>query len=190
MKILTQNFKNKIISILLGLDGRVTFSDYVWKDVRIQPEYWSKRLVFIYRLGRINLYYSKKNSFRKKIWRKIYLHLNIKVVEGKLNSHVPASAYIGQGTKFFHPYNVIINSHSYIGGNSVLRHNVTIGNLGKGSQDSPRIEYGASFGSGSSVIGPIHIGHHSKIGSNAVVTKSFPDNAVIVGIPGKNIRKD
>lgn len=184
------DFKNQVIKIILGLDGRVLFSEYVWHDVKIQPEYWSKRLVLIYRLGRINLYYSKKNSLRKKLWRKIYLHLNLKITEGKLNSHIPASAYIGQGSKFFHPYNVIINSHSYIGGNSVFRHNVTIGNVGNGNQDSPHIEYGASFGAGSALIGPIHIGHHSKVGANSVVTKDFPNYSVIVGAPGKNINKD
>ncbi|KRN33438.1 acyltransferase [Weissella halotolerans] len=184
-----KQLKNKLVQVIMGLDGRVQFSDYVWQDVRLQPEYWSKWLVFIYRLGRINLYYSKPHSVRKKIWRKIYLKLNIKVTEGKLNSHLPASAYIGQGSKFFHPYGVIINSHAYVGGHSVFRHNVTIGNLGQGSQDSPRIEYRASFGSGSTLIGPIHIGHHATTGANAVVTKSFPDYAVIVGVPGKNIRQ-
>lgn len=183
------NFKNQVIKEILGLDGRVEFSEYVWHDVKIQPEYWSKRLVFIYRLGRINLYYSKKNSLRKKIWRKIYLHLNLKITEGKLNSHIPASAYIGQGTKFYHPYNVIINSHSYIGGNSTLRHNITIGNAGNGTQESPHIEHSTSFGAGAALIGPINIGHHSKIGANSVVTKSFPEYSTIVGVPGKNINR-
>ncbi|MDR3190078.1 MAG: hypothetical protein LBT80_02590 [Lactobacillaceae bacterium] len=186
-----KNIKNKLAKLIMGLDGRVTFSEYVWDEVKLQPEYWSKRLIFIYRLGRINLYYTKKNTLRKKLWRKIYLYLNIHITEGKLNSHIPASLYIGKGTKFYHPYSVMINSHAYIGGGSILRHNVTIGNVGRfaGDQASPRIEYGTSIGAGASIIGDITIGHHAKIGTNAVVNKSFPDYAILVGMPAVNKNK-
>ena len=42
-------------------------------------------------------------------------------------------------------------------------------------------------GSGSQVLGPIVIGKNAKIGANAVVTKDVPENAVMIGIPAKNI---
>ena len=42
-------------------------------------------------------------------------------------------------------------------------------------------------GSGAQILGPIFIGKNSKIGANAVVTKDVPENAVMIGIPAKNV---
>ena len=42
-------------------------------------------------------------------------------------------------------------------------------------------------GSGAQVLGPVIVGKNAKIGANAVVTKDVPENAVMVGIPAKNI---
>jgi serine O-acetyltransferase len=38
------------------------------------------------------------------------------------------------------------------------------------------------------VLGNIEIGNDSRIGANAVVTKSVPDHSVVVGVPGQVIR--
>ena len=42
-------------------------------------------------------------------------------------------------------------------------------------------------GSGAQILGPVIIGANAKIGANAVVTKDVPENAVMVGIPAKNV---
>ena len=42
-------------------------------------------------------------------------------------------------------------------------------------------------GSGAQILGPVVIGKNAKIGANAVVTKDVPENAVMVGIPAKNV---
>jgi serine O-acetyltransferase len=36
-------------------------------------------------------------------------------------------------------------------------------------------------------LGPVTVGANAKIGANAVVTKDVPENAVMVGIPAKNV---
>ena len=51
----------------------------------------------------------------------------------------------------------------------------------------PTIEDNVVIGSGAQVLGPIVVGKNSKIGANAVVTKNVPENAVMVGIPAKNV---
>src|SRR6056300_257091 len=48
---------------------------------------------------------------------------------------------------------------------------------------------GVVVGSGAQILGPVIIGTHAKIGANAVVTKDVPENAVMVGIPAKNVGK-
>ena len=40
------------------------------------------------------------------------------------------------------------------------------------------------------IIGKIVVGNQVAIGENAVVTKDVPDNAVVVGIPGRIINYD
>ena len=43
-------------------------------------------------------------------------------------------------------------------------------------------------GAGAKVLGPINIGDHSRIGSNAVVVKSVPPKSTVVGVPGRMIQ--
>ena len=38
------------------------------------------------------------------------------------------------------------------------------------------------------LLGPIKIGNNARIGANAVVIKDVPDNATVVGVPGRVIR--
>ena len=42
-------------------------------------------------------------------------------------------------------------------------------------------------GSGAQILGPVMVGTNAKVGANAVVTKDVPENAVMVGIPAKNV---
>ena len=41
---------------------------------------------------------------------------------------------------------------------------------------------------GAIVFGGITVGNNAEIGANAVVNKPVPENAVVVGVPGKVIR--
>ena len=45
------------------------------------------------------------------------------------------------------------------------------------------------IGAGAKVLGDIRIGDDTRIGANAVVVKSVPENSVVVGVPGQNIAR-
>ena len=51
----------------------------------------------------------------------------------------------------------------------------------------PTLEDNVVIGSGAQILGPVIVGKNAKIGANAVVTKDVPENAVMIGIPAKNI---
>ena len=51
----------------------------------------------------------------------------------------------------------------------------------------PTLRDNVVVGSGAQILGPVIVGKNAKIGANAVVTKNVPENAVMVGIPAKNV---
>ena len=70
-----------------------------------------------------------------------------------------------------------------------LRQGCTVGRAdSEGTGRLPRIGNYVEFGANVCVIGDIEIGNNVKIGAGAVVTKSVPDNSVVVGIPAKVVK--
>lgn len=54
----------------------------------------------------------------------------------------------------------------------------------------PKIGDNCYIAAGARIIGGVEIGNNCVIGVNAVVTKSFPDNCIIAGIPAKVIKEN
>ena len=50
------------------------------------------------------------------------------------------------------------------------------------------VKTGASIGGGATILPGITIGRHAMVGAGAVVTKSVPDGAVVVGNPARIVR--
>lgn len=92
------------------------------------------------------------------------------------------------GRRFFidHGMGVVIGETAEIGDDVTLYHGVTLGgttwNAGK---RHPTLEDNVVIGAGAKVLGPITIGKGAKIGSNSVVVKDVPEEATVVGIPGR-----
>ena len=104
-------------------------------------------------------------------------------------------AKIGKNLFIDHGMGVVIGETSEIGDNVTIYHMVTLGGISP-SIDSdnqrdvkrhPTLKDNVVVGSGAQVLGPIVVGKNAKIGANAVVTKNVPENAVMVGIPAKNV---
>jgi len=104
------------------------------------------------------------------------------------------------GKKFFidHGMGVVIGETSEIGDNVTIYHAATLGGISPSIKSDeqrdvkrhPTLKNNVVVGSGAQVLGPIIVGENAKIGANAVVTKDVPANAVMVGIPAKNVNED
>ena len=104
-------------------------------------------------------------------------------------------AKIGENLFIDHGMGVVIGETSEIGNNVTIYHMVTLGGISpsinsndqRGSKRHPTLMDNVVVGAGAQVLGPVVVGKNAKIGANAVVTKDVPENAVMVGIPAKNV---
>lgn len=97
-------------------------------------------------------------------------------------------ARIGPGFFIDHGMGVVIGETTEIGADVTLYHGVTLGgtSLNKGKRH-PTLGDRVVVGAGAKLLGAIDIGDDCRIGANAVVVKSVPPNAVVVGVPGQPV---
>jgi cysteinyl-tRNA synthetase len=99
-------------------------------------------------------------------------------------------AKIGAGFFIDHGMGVVIGETAEIGENCLLYQGVTLGGTGKEKgKRHPTLGNNVVVGAGAKILGPIRIGNGVKIGANSVVLKSIPDYAIVVGVPGRIIKK-
>ena len=104
-------------------------------------------------------------------------------------------AKIGKNLFIDHGMGVVIGETSNIKDNVTIYHMVTLGGIAPSINSNeqrdikrhPTLENNVVVGSGAQVLGPVVVGKNAKVGANAVVTKDVPENAVMIGIPAKNI---
>lgn len=95
-------------------------------------------------------------------------------------------ARIGRRCFIDHGMGVVIGETAEIGDDCTLYHGVTLGGTTwqKGKRH-PTLGRGVIVGAGAKILGPITVGDHAKIGSNAVVIKDVPVGATALGIPAR-----
>lgn len=100
-------------------------------------------------------------------------------------------ARIGRRVFIDHGMGVVIGETAEIGDDCTLYHGVTLGGTSwnKGKRH-PTLGVGVVIGAGAKILGPITVGDHAKVGSNAVVVKDVPPNATAVGIPARILDSD
>jgi len=95
-------------------------------------------------------------------------------------------AKIGQRFFIDHGMGVVIGETAEIGNDCTLYHGVTLGGTSwKKGKRHPTLGDNVIVGAGAKVLGPIMVGHGGRIGSNAVVVKDVPNDATVVGVPGR-----
>jgi serine O-acetyltransferase len=108
------------------------------------------------------------------------------LVRGFTGVEIHPGAEIGENLFIDHGMGVIIGETAQIGDRVTLYHGVTLGgtSLSKGKRH-PTLEDDVVVGAGAKILGDITVGHHARVGANAVVIRSVPPNSVIVGVPGQ-----
>jgi serine O-acetyltransferase len=98
-------------------------------------------------------------------------------------------ARIGSGFFIDHGMGVVVGETAEIGANVTLYQGVTLGGTGFATgKRHPTVEDNVTIGSGAKLLGPIVVGHGSKIGANSVVIHDVPANSTVVGNPGHPVR--
>ena len=101
------------------------------------------------------------------------------------------AAKIGQGLFIDHGMGVVIGETAELGDDVTLYQGVTLGGTGFATgKRHPTVQDNVTIGSGAKLLGPIVVGHGSKIGANSVVIHDVPPNSTVVGNPGHPVRVD
>jgi len=101
------------------------------------------------------------------------------------------AARIGRHFFIDHGMGVVVGETAEIADNVTLYQGVTLGGTGFATgKRHPTVEDNVTIGSGAKLLGPIRIGHGSKIGANTVVIHDVPPNSTVVGNPGHPVRVD
>tara|TARA_B100001057_G_scaffold491913_1_gene583179 strand:+ start:357 stop:944 length:588 start_codon:yes stop_codon:yes gene_type:complete len=104
-------------------------------------------------------------------------------------------AKIGKNLFIDHGMGVVIGETSDIGDNVTIYHMATLGGIAPSINSDnqrdvkrhPTLKDNVVVGSGAQILGPVVVGKNAKVGANAVVTKDVGEDAVMVGIPAKNV---
>lgn len=134
----------------------------------------------LYRIG--NYFHRKKIPFIPKLVQNLIFLV--------FNSYIPSSATIGANTRFaYGGIGVVIHSDAIIGEGCLLGQGITIGAkeafASVNANKCPEIGDNCYISAGARIIGDIKIGSSCIVGASSVVTKSFSDNAIIIGVPAK-----
>lgn len=129
-------------------------------------------------------------SQKGKLWAPLYLISMMILQRYKYKYGIDISPKTKIGTGFYvgHFGGIVINSEAKIGENLTISQGVTIGMANRGEKKGVAIiGDNVYIGPGAKIVGAVRIGNNAAIGANCVVTKDVPDNAVVVGVPGKVI---
>jgi len=98
-------------------------------------------------------------------------------------------ATIGRRLVIDHGTGIVIGEKAEIGDDCLLYQGVTLGGTGKDvGKRHPTLGNNVMVGSGAKVLGPFKVGDNARIAANSVVLREVPDNATVVGVPGRVVR--
>jgi serine O-acetyltransferase len=158
------------------------------EDLKAQREgllglgFWA---ILVYRFGHAR--YAVKNKIIRAPWTIVYIILH-KLIEIICGITIGSTAVIGRRLCIEHHGCIVIHGACVIGDDCLIRHGVSLGNTGLDDPfGAPRVGHRVQIGAGAKILGRISVGNDVIIGANAVVTRDVPDNAVMGGVPARNL---
>lgn len=98
-------------------------------------------------------------------------------------------ATIGRRLVIDHGTGIVIGETAEIGDDCLLYQGVTLGGTGKDiGKRHPTLGNNVMVGAGAKVLGPFRVGNNARIAANSVVLREVPDNATVVGVPGRIVK--
>ncbi len=99
------------------------------------------------------------------------------------------AAKIAPGVFIDHGEGVVIGETAEVGTGTVIYQGVTLGGTGKQTgKRHPTVGEHCVISAGAKILGDITIGDYAKVGAGAVVLKSVPPHATVVGVPARIVR--
>lgn len=98
-------------------------------------------------------------------------------------------AKIGRRLVIDHGTGIVIGETAELGDDCLLYQGVTLGGTGKDvGKRHPTLGNNVMVGSGAKILGPFRVGNNARIAANSVVLREVPDNATVVGVPGRVVK--
>jgi serine O-acetyltransferase len=94
------------------------------------------------------------------------------------------------GDRFFidHGMGVVIGETAQIGNDVLIYQGVVLGGVSQEkTKRHPTLGNNVVVGAGAILLGPIKVGDGARIGAGSVVINDVPENATVVGVPGRAI---
>jgi len=139
--------------------------------------------IIVYRYGQWVLY-----RCRLPVWKQLHqlsYYYWFFWVRTRLQIELPRTTAIDAGLRIDHFGAILINCQLIAGKNLTITHGVLVGETDTGV---PRMGDNVAIGVGAKIIGGLMLHNGVMVGAGAVVTKSFPENAIIAGVPAKLLR--
>ena len=98
-------------------------------------------------------------------------------------------ATIGRRLVIDHSTGIVIGETAIIGDDCLLYQGVTLGGTGKDvGKRHPTLGNNVMVGCGAKLLGPFTVGDNARIAANSVVLRDVPQDATVVGVPGRVVR--
>lgn len=173
----------------------------IQEDMRFRCEYEHKRLTLL-QVIKFAFHPSTLVTFLFR-WQKFFYEIKLTPIAGLLswinlvlfNVDIDPRAHVGGGLLILHASCINIGPDVVVGKNCVMAHQNSISRspfYAEGLRmdaHAPVLGDNVVMGGGAMIIGEVVIGNYVKVSMNSLVESSFPDHAVLFGVPAKNVAK-
>jgi serine O-acetyltransferase len=152
-----------------------------WGTILLSQGFWAS---CVYRISRAAITGARPRFLRRPL--RIVATLAQKLMEIVTGICIPPQCEIGEAFYIGHYGSIILPRHGTIGHNCSVAQNVTLGIAGaKENRGAPAIGNRVFIGAHSVVVGKITVGDDAMICAGAVVTRSVPARALVMGNPAR-----